>query len=342
MDASHPSPLAQQIQQAIGQALREMGKVNILIAGSTGVGKSTLTNAIFERPVTPEGIGRTVTKETREWTNEHSPLTLFDTRGLEQVYYREILQGLRDYIDGRRKSRDHSKHIHIAWVCILEASKRVEQAHIELVEMLSDYMPVIVVITQCTYDGGFNDEVQRLLPKANAFVRVRAKTIVLDDGHVSKDMGLPDLVKATAQLIPESERRAFIAAQWVNLTMKQQQAQIIVGTSIATAAAGGAIPIFNGVAPTITQIVMISLINQLWGFYPSTTFMISLFGIIMAGVMTTLGVGHILASLIPILGSLPAAIIAAVSTLVIGEAYITSLMVLTRKILIGVILNQKF
>lgn len=36
------------IEEALRKALRERGHMNILIAGRTGVGKSTLINAIFQ------------------------------------------------------------------------------------------------------------------------------------------------------------------------------------------------------------------------------------------------------------------------------------------------------
>ncbi|MGL5035908.1 MAG: GTPase, partial [Microcystaceae cyanobacterium] len=38
----------QSIKDALREALRERGHINILIAGRTGVGKSTLINAIFQ------------------------------------------------------------------------------------------------------------------------------------------------------------------------------------------------------------------------------------------------------------------------------------------------------
>lgn len=76
------------IKEAMKKALKEIGEVNILIAGKTGVGKSTLINAAFQGDYATVGQGRPITKETREIKKEGIPLTLWDTRGLELKDYK--------------------------------------------------------------------------------------------------------------------------------------------------------------------------------------------------------------------------------------------------------------
>lgn len=57
----------------------------------------------------------------------------------------------------------------------MEASRRVEDAEIKLVEMLDKYIPVVGVITKCGSDNGFRQTVQELLPKTRNVVRVLAR-----------------------------------------------------------------------------------------------------------------------------------------------------------------------
>ena len=54
------------VKDALREALRERGHVNILIAGRSGVGKSTLINAIFQGNLATTGQGRPVTQDTLE------------------------------------------------------------------------------------------------------------------------------------------------------------------------------------------------------------------------------------------------------------------------------------
>ncbi len=64
MDGNFASTIA----DAVADAAKQMGHVNILIAGRSGVGKSTLVNAIFHEDLAETGQGRPVTKETKEIT----------------------------------------------------------------------------------------------------------------------------------------------------------------------------------------------------------------------------------------------------------------------------------
>src|SRR5262249_60496565 len=107
-------------KKALDEALRERGRANVLIAGRTGVGKSTLVNSIFQGNLATTGQGRPVTETTREITKEGIPLSIFDTRGLEMVDFHGALRSLRDFLAERRADRDPNKHIHVAWACISE------------------------------------------------------------------------------------------------------------------------------------------------------------------------------------------------------------------------------
>ena len=80
------------IEDAINKAIKDRGEVNVLIAGKTGVGKSTLINAVFQGDFATTGQGKPVTQKTREIKKDGIPLTLFDTRGLELEKYKETLR----------------------------------------------------------------------------------------------------------------------------------------------------------------------------------------------------------------------------------------------------------
>ena len=163
---THPEDIGALIKKAMEEAIRERGQVNVLIAGRTGVGKITLINAVFQGNLAETGQGRPVTKTTREITKEGMPLTIWDTRGLEMAAYKETILELEHLIINRAGEHDHRRHIHVAWLCIHEDGRRVEEAEIELHRALSKHMPVLGLITKARSDQGFRAEVQKLLPEA--------------------------------------------------------------------------------------------------------------------------------------------------------------------------------
>jgi predicted GTPase len=119
------------LTEAIQKATTERGNINILIAGRSGVGKSTLINAVFQKNLAETGQGRPVTQNTRALTKEGIPLTVFDTRGLEMSQFKETQAELEKLIKERSMDRDSNRHIHVAWLCIQEDGRRVEEAEVD-------------------------------------------------------------------------------------------------------------------------------------------------------------------------------------------------------------------
>jgi hypothetical protein len=230
-------------REKLEEAFEERGHANVLIAGRTGVGKSTLINSIFQGNLATTGQGRPVTENTREITKEDVPLSVFDTRGLEMADFSGTLESLEAFLSERRADRDQEKHIHVAWVCVAEDLRRVEEAETKLTEMLAEFVPVIGVITKARADQGFRADVQRLLPSVRNVVRVRAIPERFDDGYSLPPMGLEELVQLTMELFPEGQKAAFVAAQKADLDLKRKWAHEIVAGAATTAAGIGAIPI---------------------------------------------------------------------------------------------------
>ena len=267
------------IKRAIHDATHEIGTVNVLIAGRTGVGKSTLINEVFQGRLAATGQGEPVTTETRRYTKKGIPLAIYDTRGLELKEYRRILEELVEFVESKAKDEDFMQHIHVAWVSVSEDSRRVEEAETELHCRLAASMPVLGVITKARFDQGFRTEVQRLLPKAKNVVRVRALSEHFDDSDtVLAPMGLKELVEATAEVIPDAVQRAFAAAQKVSIELKKRKAHKVVGAAAVAAGGVGAapIPFADALILVPIQIGMLAGISATFGIEVTRAFLSTL------------------------------------------------------------------
>ena len=205
--------------------------MNILIVGRTGVGKGTLINSIFQGKYSYVGQGKPITKSIHEYTKEDIPLTIFDTRGLELADYEETFQSLERLILERQQDVDPNRHIHVAWICIQEPGRRVEQAEIELQNLLHRAgIPIVGVITKAMSDQGFKAEVQKLLPKTKNIVRVNSLETVLDGGYTVQPHGVRALLQATMKLVEEGQRQALVSSQNVLMQEKIQESISIINT----------------------------------------------------------------------------------------------------------------
>ena len=97
-------------------------KLNVLIIGGTGVGKSTLINTVFGKEVAKVGDGAPVTQKIQKF--EKDGLGIYDSKGLEKDDP-SIVEDLKILLD-EQKQKEVSEQIHIAWLCICEATRRVE------------------------------------------------------------------------------------------------------------------------------------------------------------------------------------------------------------------------
>ncbi|MCE2397455.1 MAG: 50S ribosome-binding GTPase [Gemmatimonadetes bacterium] len=98
-----PERTLDEIGQAIDEVLKGLGTCNVLIAGRTGVGKSTLINSVFHGDMATTGHGTPVTKNARLIRKEGVPLGIWDTRGLEMADFRETLDELTQLVEERAR-----------------------------------------------------------------------------------------------------------------------------------------------------------------------------------------------------------------------------------------------
>lgn len=106
---------------------KEKPIMNILLMGATGVGKSSLINALFGQEVAKAGIGKPVTQHLEKYVDEEKGLILWDTKGIEGKDYENTLESIKKEMEDSFKTLDEKKAIDVAYLCVKETSSRVEE-----------------------------------------------------------------------------------------------------------------------------------------------------------------------------------------------------------------------
>ena len=161
-------------EEALRKAVDELDRTslptaNIMVAGITGTGKSTLLNAVFSSDLAATGAGRPVTEQIAEYDSPDIPIHIWDTVGLEldSEKTKESIRAIRDTIANKSVSDDHFDRIHAIWYCINSGSNRYQGAELDFIKNLHSIgVPFIIVLTQCIGDddeiNAFEDKIKSI------------------------------------------------------------------------------------------------------------------------------------------------------------------------------------
>jgi len=310
--------------------IERLGHANILIIGQTGVGKSTLINAVFRKPLARAETGRPVTKVIQRFEDPSVPVTLYDTKGVELGDSKKSV--IRDFKKTIAKSRKAvvEDHIHLLWYCMDAGQTRVQDYDIEIIRELAEEVPVILVFTQ-TIDEQRADALEATIRDVELPIEGgRAVRTLAEPRRIGRQTlrprGLEELVRLTNDLLPEAVRRAFTNAQGVVISLKVDQSRaVVVGASAAAAAAAAApIPGSDAVVLKPIQLGMLAGITAIFGVELTNEQVMSLLkSVIGQGGMEKVGKRLVkeVAKHVPG-GNVVNATVAAALTGALGEAYI--------------------
>lgn len=326
-------PLAH-FEQEFHESFARMPPVNILVTGKTGVGKSTVINTVFRKPVAKTGMGKPVTDRVEKYSSPDLPVTLYDTPGIElgqeaEAVARDFAELITSKLNGKPE-----EHIHVLWYCIHAEHRRIEDYEEDLIRALASHIPVVLVMTQVLGPQdksalAFAAELEKLkLPIAEA-VPVKTLCEPREVGpYTVEPFGLNDLVELTYRVLPEGVKRAFINAQGVVIELKVSEARkTVLPWATGVAAAIGAVPIpVPDAGPLLAlQLGMMARITAVMGVDLDEAARSSLIkGFVSSGGAAFIGkaAASFLLKFVPVAGSVINASVAGSLTLALGEAYI--------------------
>lgn len=190
-----------------------MRKAHIVVMGKTGVGKSTLINAILGEKVAEIGDGTRGTKENKRYSKQikkfvDTPidLTIYDTVGLEidkEITEKTVREIEKHIVEVQKET--HADEVTAVWFCVNYKYPRFESYEIDLLKRLSvdQCIPFIIVITQCFDEplSELEEYIHTELPEIPV-VRILAEDKKIRT-TVIKSYGLNDLLSLTINEYPK-------------------------------------------------------------------------------------------------------------------------------------------
>lgn len=243
-------------EAAFADAEVNIGRFNLAVFGKTGVGKSTLVNAIFGEAVAATGIGRPVTLGSHLYVHRTGKLGIYDTQGLEVGRdTSRIISELKRFIDNSR-TMPFAEQVHLAWYCIRATDRRFEETEAQFIRELAELgLPVILVMTQVPGRRDASGQLYVAPDTLELARQIESMGLPIHEGRPVllnaladpftgvEQHGLLDLLDATFRCAPEESAEALVAAQKIDPARKARAAEKAVNAASGAATAAGFTPI---------------------------------------------------------------------------------------------------
>ncbi|ACX97789.1 GTPase [Helicobacter pylori] len=322
---------------------KEKPIMNILLMGATGVGKSSLINALFGKEIAKAGVGKPITQHLEKFIDEKKGLILWDTKGIEDKDYHDTMQSIKKEMEDSFKTLSEKEAIDVVYLCVKETSSRIQEREKALLSFTKEWnIPTIVIFTNTQEKAGdaFVKEAQRVIDEewgfkgfVRAYARVNSVAFSFRGIEVPIE-GLKELVDETKKCLIDAKKNKqnhFLLIQKANIQAQKQamidESKTIIHVASGAAGAAGLIPIpfSDALAIAPIQAGMIYKMNDAFGVKMKDSVAASLITGLL-GVTAVAQVGRTLVNgllkFIPVAGSVAGGTTAVAITEGIGFAYL--------------------
>lgn len=260
-----------------------MGRGNVLVIGNSGVGKSTLINAVLGEEKTKTGWGTKGTTDNLEiYESDEIPFRIIDSVGFEPSFIKktQAVNAVKKWSKNSMKEGNKDNQINVIWFCVDGTSSKLFPDTIKNLSgatSMWETVPIIVVITK---SYSVPERKQNIEMVNNAFAKqkrysknlrkvipVVASTYVLNDSAYAAPEGITELIDTTNELMPEGVKAAENDIYTFKLNRKRALSQSIVGVSTTAGVVVGAVPVpfADAVILSPIEVAEINALAQVYG-----------------------------------------------------------------------------
>lgn len=236
-----------------------MERGNVLVIGNSGVGKSTLINAVLGEKCAEAGWGtRGTTDKLEIYENAEVPFRIIDTMGFEPTFIKErqAIHAVNKWSKESAKDGREDSQINAIWLCVEGTSSKLFPKTIKnMVKATRIWksVPVIVVITKSYSVPERTKNIEMVNDVFSQFkhhsinlkkiIPVVAETYVINDTAFAPPEGITELIDITNELMPEGIKAGQKDLADYKLSRRRALSHGVVAASTASGAVIGAIPI---------------------------------------------------------------------------------------------------
>lgn len=257
-----------------------MKKGNVLFLGNSGVGKTTLVNAIMETDsVTGFGTQGT-TPRLEEHENDGIPFKIIDTIGFEPVKPFKTNRAVKEVKEWCKKAAlDNNDETNINVICLCvdgTSSKLFPKTIDDFLKSIAiwETVPVIIVITK-SYSLPDRKENIKMVKEAfknrNREIRgiypVVAAPYIINDDYYVEPQGIVELIEGINELLPEGIKAANSDINTYILGRKRflSQGTIIGSTGLAVGVGLAPVPFPDAFLLAPIEKMLINSIAKIYG-----------------------------------------------------------------------------
>ena len=237
-----------------------MERGNVLVIGNSGVGKSTLINAVLGEDCAVTGYGTSgTTDKLTIYESENVPFRVIDTVGFEPSFIKErkAIGAVKKWSKESVKAGKEDTQISVIWFCVEGTSSKLFPKAIKDLSRATSMWPSVPIIVAITKSYSVPERQRNIEMVHNAFasqkrysknlkkvIPVVAQTLIINEENnlYAPPEGITDLIDATNKLLPEGIKAAETDIATFKLNRKRALAHSVVGIATTSAVVVGAVP----------------------------------------------------------------------------------------------------